>query len=141
MAETSQFKGLNDIELEKARLDALRHYHGDRLELHWSALRDAEVRGHLVRSTIMDLALSWRPARTLAGMIGGGGLSSALASAILRRGSFSKRLVVLALRSLGPYVLERAGSLSLRTILSEVGRSLERIRQYRARTREDQGSI
>ena len=129
MGSAAHFTDLAAIASEKARLDALRHYHGARIERHVEALKDREVRGHWLRNAATDVLLSWKPTHTLAGLLGGGTFTSALGSAIFRRGGLWKRMFAFAARTIAPYLLERAGHLSIDMILREVSRTMERVRE------------
>jgi hypothetical protein len=134
MGET-RFQDLQALALEKKRLNALRTHYTLRLERHWAAIKDGGVRSKLLRRAVWDTVLAWRPARMLEGLLGNGQLSSALGAAVLQRGGLWKRLLVLATRSIGPYMLQRAGSLSAGTIVREVGITAQRIREHmKART-------
>ena len=124
----AHFTDLAAIEAEKARLDAVRRHHGAHIERHLE-LKDREVRGLLLRNAASDLLLSWRPAHALAGMLGGGTLASALGSAIFRRGGLSKRMFSFAARLILPYLLERAGHLSVDMIIREVKKTMARLRE------------
>lgn len=129
MDSRGRFKDLAAVTTEKARLDALRRHHGVRIERHMAALNDPNVRGLFLRSAASDLLLSWRPAHALAGLLGGGAFSAALGSAIFRRGGPTKRIFAFAARLLVPYLLERAGHLSIEMIIREVMRTVDRVRE------------
>jgi hypothetical protein len=134
MAEP-RFQDLQALTLEKERLNALRTHYTRRIERHWAAIRDGDVRSKLLRRAVWDTVLAWRPARMLEGLLGNGQLSSALGAAVFQRGGLWKRLLILATRWIGPYMLQRAGNLSAGTIIREVGITARRIREHmKART-------
>lgn len=132
MGDREHFKDLSSIAEERMRLDALRRYHGVRIERHLEALKDRQVRGSLLRNAASDLLLSWKPAHALAGILGGGRMTAALGSAIFRRGGLSKRMLVFAARSIVPYLLERTAHLSIDRIIREVMTTVERLRERAA---------
>ncbi len=137
MDDGTHFKSLTELELEKSRLDRLRQHHGEALERHWTALKDPEVRGRLMRNAASDAFLSWRPARLLADLAGGGTITAALASGMFRRGGLAKRLFVFATSLAVPYLLQRAGPLSMEKLIHEVGTTIDRIRQRMNRTGDE----
>ena len=129
MDSVTRFQSLDQLTGEKARLDAVRKHHGARLERHWSALKDHDVRGLLLRDAASDVLRSWKPTRLLAGLFGGGSLTSALGSAVFRRGGLSKRIFFFAASLIVPWLLQRASSLSMEEIMQHVRTTIDRIRE------------
>jgi hypothetical protein len=124
MISQTPFTSLDQLAQERARLHHVRTVHGDRLERHWSALKDHKVRGVLMRDAASDVLRSWRPAGMIAGLLGNGSLTSALGAAAFRRGGLGKRIFSFATSLLLPMLLKQAGAVSLDAIIKQVGDTL-----------------
>ena len=133
MDSATRFHSLDQLALEKARLNGVRKHHSAQLQRHWAALKDHEVRGLLIRDAASDVFRSWRPARLLSGLLGGGSLTAALGSTIFRRGGLSKRIFFFAASLIVPYLLRSASSLSMDEIMQHVRTTMDRIRERMAR--------
>ena len=111
MAKTDRFNSFAELETEKLRLLALRVHHEDRLQLHWDALRDREVRGALMSDAASDIVRSWKPFRVLASLFGNGSgngdgaFTSSMFGAAISGGSWGKRMFRLALNLALPALL------------------------------------
>lgn len=130
MRRTERFKDLDEVQREKERLDRRRHVHRQRLERHWHALQDHDVRGHLIRDAANDAFRSWKPARLLAGLVGEGSFSSAFGAAARTSGGIPKRALWFAASLVLPGLLKRASGLSLDTLNEELRLSFERVKDY-----------
>jgi hypothetical protein len=128
MISPEPFTSLEQMAQERARLDHVRTVHGDRLERHWSALKDHKVRGALMRDAVADVVRSWRPASMIAGLLGNGSLTSALGAAAFRRGGLGKRVFSFATTLLLPMLVKQAGSVSLDAIIKQVGETVGKFR-------------
>lgn len=137
MDRTGQFRSLEDVTREKARLEILRAHHGQRLQAHIEAFKDKEVRGRLVRNAAMGMLGGWKPARILSEIVGSGSVTSALGAAAFRRGGVGKRLVTFAMGLLLPYVLKQAGSVNIESIIKEVGNTVDHFRKRKAQHSEE----
>lgn len=135
MINSTHFTSLEQVAQERARLDHVRKVHGDRLERHWSALKDHKVRGALMRDAASDVLRSWHPAGMIAGLLGNGSLTSALGAAVFRRGGLGKRVFSFAASLLVPMLVKKAGSVSLDAIIKQVGETLGK---FSGRKTEDQ---
>lgn len=127
MISPTHFTSLEQVDRERARLDHVRKVHGDRLERHWSALKDHKVRGVLMRDAASDILRSWRPAGMIAGLLGNGSITSALGAAAFRSGGLGKRIFSFAASLLLPVLVKQAGSVSLDAIIKQVGETLGKI--------------
>ncbi len=138
MIDPKPFISLEEVAQERARLDHVRKVHGDRLERHWSALKDHKVRGVLMRDAASDVLRSWRPAGMIAGLLGNGTLTSALGAATFRRGGLAKRILSFATALLLPILLKQAGSVSLDSIIKQVGEAVGKFRDRNAQRRGEE---
>lgn len=132
MTSPARFSTIEQLAQERARLHHVRSAHGDRLERHWSALKDHKVRGVLMRDAVSDVLRSWRPAGMIAGLMGNGTLASAVGAAAFRRGGLGKRIFSFATTLLVPVLLKQAGSVSLDSIIKQVSGVVDRFRERKA---------
>lgn len=119
-----------EVERELQRLDAIRRRHEARLERHWEALQDHDVRGRLMKDAAHDMLRSWKPAQVLGSLFGSGSFGSSLGFALGRRGGWAKRAFLFALSMAAPSLLKRVSGLSLKDISEEVELSIGRIKDY-----------
>ncbi|MBK6775984.1 MAG: hypothetical protein IPG74_09145 [Flavobacteriales bacterium] len=136
MGNQREFTSLSEVAAERARLNELRKVHAQRLERHWEAMKDHEVRGLLLRDAVGDMVRSWKPASMIAGLMGGGSLTSAVGAAVFRGGGLTKRMLSFAVRLLVPYLLKQAGNLSVDRIMTEVQSTMERVKKRMAERRD-----
>ena len=147
MEKTDRFASLAEVQAEKQRLLAVRERSGDRLQQHWDALREPEVRGALMQDVAGDILRSWKPLHALASLFGvgnsdgkensNGAFASSLFGAAISGGSWGKRMFRLALNLALPMLLKRAGNISFETIADEVQVTMDRVREhFRARKAE-----
>jgi hypothetical protein len=98
MARSDRFRSMDEVSAELARLDAVRDHHEARLERHWQALLDHDVRGRLMKDAAHDMVRSWKPTRVLNSIFGSGSVGSqgqshrhwAEAAIILRHGRHNR---------------------------------------------------
>lgn len=130
MDKGHRFASVSALAAERDRLDALRRFHGTRLERHWAALKDKDVRGTLFRDAISDMVASWRPARMAADLVGNGSITSAVGNAIFRRGGLAKRLLSFGATLALPYLLNKLGDMSLAQLKDRTTQVLSAIREF-----------
>lgn len=130
MKRTEPFRDLAAVDAELARLDLERKLHRQRLERHWHAIQDHEVRGHLLRDAANDAIRSWKPLKMVSSMVGSGSVMSALGTAVRTDGSLGKRALRFGAALLLPMLVERASGLSVERIGHELSRSADRIKKY-----------
>lgn len=143
MARSERFRHMDEVARELARLDAVREHHELRLERHWQAMLDHDVRGRLLKDAAHDMVRSWKPTRVLNSIFGGGSVGSSFGFALGRKGGLGRRALYFALSMALPALLKKAGDLSLTDITDEVKVSIERVKEYlrdrrKARTTEDE---
>lgn len=130
MARSDRFHSMDEVAAELARLDAVRDHHEARLERHWQAMLDHDVRGRLLKDAAHDMVRSWKPTRVLNSIFGSGSVGSSFGFALGRRGGLGKRALYFALSMALPVLMKKAGDLSMSDITEEVKVSVERIKQY-----------
>lgn len=138
MARTERFTSFNDLDRELQRLNEVRQRHEDRLERHWKALQDREVRGALMSDAVGDVVRAWKPTRVLGSLFGGGSFGASLGAALgTRRGGMTGKLFSFALSMALPKLLERLEHLSVDDIGKHLRTTVERVGQYIAKRREE----
>lgn len=130
MKRTERFTTLAEVQQEKLRLDAVRKQHQARLERHWHALQDHDVRGHLIRDAANDALRSWKPLRMVGSLLGDGSMKSALGAAVRTRGGLGKRALWFALSMALPGIVKKVSGISMQKLGEELGVSYDRIRDY-----------
>lgn len=130
MVRTEPFKNMAEVSLELRRLDAIRKGHEDRLERHWQALLDHDVRGRLLKDAANDVIRSWKPTRMLNSIFGGGSLGGSLMAAVGVRGGWFKRAALFGLNMALPKILGKVNDLSVSDIAREMRTSYERFREH-----------
>ena len=135
MARTDRFASLAAVQAEKMRLDNVRKEQGDRLERHWLALKDRDVRGALMRDAVGDVFRAWKPFRMISGLFTGGTTTAALGAA-LGGGSWAKRLFRFGMGMALPKILERVENTSGEELMHEVQVTIDRVRDFLKERRE-----
>ncbi|MFT3885951.1 MAG: hypothetical protein QM724_11130 [Flavobacteriales bacterium] len=130
MARTERFGHMSDVAQELRRLDSVRKAHEDRLERHWQALLDHDVRGRLLKDAANDVMRSWKPARLLGEVFGGGSIGPSLLSAATGRGGWFRKAMMFGLNMALPGVLGRMRDVTMNDILREVQVSYDRFRDH-----------
>jgi hypothetical protein len=136
MGNPRRFLSLSEVAAERARLNEMRKVHAHRLERHWEAMKDHEVRGILLRDAVGDVVRSWKPGPMIAGLMGGGSLTSAMGAAVFRSGGLGKRIMSFAFRLIVPYLLKQAGNISVDRIINEVRSTMERVKERMAERKD-----
>lgn len=130
MARTERFKSMAEVSLELQRLDGVRKAHEERLERHWQAMLDHDVRGRLLKDAANDVIRSWKPGRMLSAIFGGGSVGGSLAAAIGGRGGWFRRAAIFAMNMALPKVLGKVTELSVNDIAHELNVSYQRFRAH-----------
>lgn len=121
---------MEEVKNELARLDGLRAHHEVRMERHWQALLDHDVRGRLMKDAAQDMLRSWKPTRVLSSIFGDGSFGSSLGLAMRRSGGIKKKLLMFALSMAAPGLLKKIQGTKAGDIVDEVQVSVGRIRDY-----------
>lgn len=128
MKRTERFTNLAEVQQEKLRLNEVRKQHQARLERHWHALQDHDVRGHLLRDAANDALRSWKPLRMVSSLLGDGSVKSAFSAALHTRGGLGKRAIWFAATMALPGLIRKVSGISLDKLGDELRVSYDRIR-------------
>ncbi|HEX2616313.1 MAG TPA: hypothetical protein VHL57_02160 [Flavobacteriales bacterium] len=130
MKRTDRFNDLAEVRMELQRLDTVRKAHEDRLERHWQAVLDHDVRGRLLKDAANDVIRSWKPAHMLSKVFGGGSVGPSLLSAVTGRGGWFRKATMFALSMALPKILGKVNDVTVNDITREVQVSYQRFRDH-----------
>lgn len=134
MESTKRFRSLTDVHLRKEELRARRAAHQAGIKRHWDTLGEPEFRSSVVNGAMRDLWKAWKPLDTLKSVAGQpsdvGGMLLGLALGTKARTGWG-RLLIWAASAVTPLLAERMQQHDRsQHLLSELGRSWERIKEY-----------
>lgn len=138
MTRTDRFKDLAAVRAEKLRLDALREWHGERLEQHFNALKQGDFRTALMKNAVSSAFGGSTPGKLLGSLIGTGGIAGGLGMAMgSGKGSLLKRAGLFALGLAAPKLMKKVSHISLPDIGEELHVSWERLKDHLEVRREE----
>lgn len=141
MTKTDRFESIAQLREEKLRLDATRRLHRERLVMHWEALGDKEVRQRMIKGTVSEAIGSWKPARILGKLIGGGSVTSSIGLMMsAKKAGWAKKAALFALGMVAPSMLKRVEKLSVPDILHEVNVSIGNVREHLRERKEERAA-
>lgn len=98
-----------EMETHLVKLRIIRDTHALRLENHWLALRDKEVRAVLFKGAVQDAVQDFKPAQKITELLTGGGITSQLIMGMItRRGGILRRLLTSVAVMAAPNLLTKA---------------------------------
>lgn len=131
MTRTDRFESIGAFVAEKNRLTEKRDVQLQRIEQHWEALKDKEVRKNLANNAFHDLLGMWKPTHMLSSILSTGSIGTSLGLAFgAGKTSWAKRAGLFALGLVAPKLIERLNNLSIEDIVHEVGVSVDHVRDH-----------
>ena len=140
MKKSERFKSMDEVHTEKARLQAAREGYRHNLKEHWTVLGEKEFRRGLVGDFFGELLSAWRPAKSIMAFMDKRPQTLAhLASNFLghKKDTVWGKALMWGLTAASPYITEKiSGNRTAGTLMDEVQRSWERIKDYVRRRKE-----
>ncbi len=134
MKNSDRFESMDSVRTEKARLRAAREGYRYNLTEHWNVLREKDFRRGLVGDVFGELLGSWRPMKAVMAFMDNRpqGLSHMAANMLgAKKDTPWGKAIMWGLTAATPYLTEKiGGNKTAETLLSEVRRSWDRIRNY-----------
>ncbi len=130
MGGNERFRNLAEYRAERQRWAQASEHHAQRLHGYAARLKDPAVRQDLMREALGGMLRGALP-QGLSGAMTGAGFGGVLQMALGRgQGSLAKRALLFGIGLVAPTLLAKVEQLPLRTLINEVGISLERIKNY-----------
>ncbi len=134
MKKSERYKSMDEVRTEKARLRAAREGYRYNLQEHWTVMGEKEFRRGLVGDVFGELLAAWRPAKAVMAFIDHKPQTLAhIAGQMLghKKETPWGKAIMWGLTAATPYLSEKiGGNKNGETILFEVRRSWDRIRDY-----------
>lgn len=140
MEPTKRFKSIGDVQRHRELLKARRASHQAGIKRHWDTLGEPDFRSGVVNGAMRNLWKAWSPMDTLKSMVGQptdlSGMLLGMALGTRARTGWG-RLLMWAAGAIAPMLAKRMQqSDHSQHLLSELGRSWERIKEYVRQRRE-----
>jgi hypothetical protein len=134
MAKVDRYNSMDEVRTEIARLKAAREGYRFNLKEHWKVAGEKEFRRGLVGDVFSELIGAWRPMKSVMAFLDDRpqGLTS-MAGSLLGAKQYTPwgKAIMWGLTAATPYLTEKiGGNKTADTLLSEVRRSWERVRDY-----------
>lgn len=130
MAASEPFRSLAEYRAERQRWAQASEAHAGRLRGHLARLKEPELRKSLFREALGGMIRGALP-QNLAGALSSAGVGTALQWALgSGKAGWAKRALLTGLSLVAPSLLARAEQLPVRSLIREVGVSLQRIKDY-----------
>lgn len=134
MKKSDRFESMDAVRTEKARLRAAREGYRYNLKEHWTVVGEKEFRRGLVGDVFGELLAAWRPAKAVMAFMDHKPQALAnIAGSLLGHNKATPwgKAIMWGLTAATPYLSEKiGGNKNAGTLLSEVQRSWDRIKDY-----------
>jgi hypothetical protein len=144
MKKSDRFESMDQVRTEKARLRAAREGYRYNMKEHWTVLGEKEFRRGLVGDVFSELMGAWRPMKAIMAFTDHQPHALAnIAGKLLghKKDSIWGKAIMWGLTAATPYLSEKvSGNKTAETLLSEVKRSWDRIRDYVRQRRAAHGN-
>jgi hypothetical protein len=134
MKKSDRFNNMDEVRTEKARLRAAREGYRYNMKEHWTVLGEKEFRRGLVGDFVGELMSGWKPMKSVMAFLDEKPQAlTNIASSMLgaNKGTLWGKAIMWGLTAASPYLTDKiGGNKSADSVLGEVRRSWERLRDY-----------